>query len=423
MAVIDVIQWEFAPGVFARKFQNSELNTKTQLIVREGQEAVLMNSGQAFGPFGPGKHVLNTSNYPFLSPIIKVAVFGASPFPAEVWFISKASKLDIKWGTAGAIQIEDPKYHIMLPVRAFGQYGLVVDDSVKFLIKMIGMVPAFAEKVLADYFKGIVITRAKDLIAKYLLEKNVSILKISAYLNEISDTIEKQIAEDLAEYGMKIVNFTVNSISTDETDEAVKQLRKALATKAEMDIIGYTYQQKRSFDTMESVAGNSNGGVINAAVGMGMGMGMGVPMGNTMHGMMSNIDIENKKTCPNCGKSISENSAFCPFCGQSTVKEKGIVCDKCGKISAPGSKFCSACGDIFNCCPYCGCDNDVNVVVCVKCGKKLKKDLCPGCGVELTENSKFCSACGFKLQKPCSNCGKEVAPEVNFCPDCGNKIN
>ena len=33
-----------------------------------------------------------------------------SPFKAEVWFVSGIARLDLKWGTPVAIQLEDPRY-------------------------------------------------------------------------------------------------------------------------------------------------------------------------------------------------------------------------------------------------------------------------------------------------------------------------
>ena len=120
MAVINVVKMDLAPGVYARKFPSEELSTWTQLIVSESQEAILLKEGRMVGPFGAGRHVLSTANYPGLISFVKLAT-GRSPFTAEVWFIQKSMKLDSKWGTSGAIQLEDPKYHIMLPVRAFGQ--------------------------------------------------------------------------------------------------------------------------------------------------------------------------------------------------------------------------------------------------------------------------------------------------------------
>lgn len=423
MAIIDVAQWNPAPNVFAWRHPNRELNMKSQLIVSEGQEAILINEGKAYGPFGPGRHVLNTSNYPFLNGLIKIVTGGDNPFPAEVWFISKATKLDIKWGTTGAIQVEDPKYHIMLPVRAFGQYGLVVEDANRFLLKLIGMVPAFTASVLTEYFKGIVVMHCKDLIAKCLVEKNISILQMSAHLNEIASDVGKNVAGILAEYGVRLQNFTISSISTNEEDPSVKRLRKALATKAEMDIVGYTYQQKRSFDTMETAAGNTgNGNVMNAGMGMGMGMGMGVGMGNAMSGMANNIQTNPVKKCPSCGKDVDINAAFCPFCGNNTApKSKDITCVKCGKTAPEGTKFCPFCGNKFNCCPECGADNEEGSAVCRSCGKKLIATKCPGCGAEVADGVKFCGSCGYKMVRNCTNCGTQLIPGVKFCPECGTK--
>ena len=423
MRIIDVVQWDPAPGVFAWRFPNSELNTKTQLIVAPGQEAVLFNQGTAIGPFGPGRHVLNTSNYPVLTSLVKIATGGVTPFRAEVWFISKAFKLDIKWGTTGAIQLEDPKYHIMLPVRSFGQYGLVVENSAVFLSKMIGMIPAFVEKCLNDYYRGIIVTRVKDLIAKYLVEKQISILQLSAHLNDLSQAAELEISRELLQYGAKIVHFNINSVTTDEQDPAVKKLREALATKAEMDIIGYNYQQKRSFDTLETAAGNpGNANFMNPGMGMGMGVAMGMPMGNAMAGMMNNINTEALSQCSSCGKSSSASVPFCPFCGQSKNKPAGIVCDKCGRIAPEGNKFCPFCGDEFYCCPACGTDNPKNGSVCRKCGKPLPVP-CPNCGTAVSSDMKFCGSCGTVLVKKCAGCGNELPQGVKFCPSCGKSMN
>ncbi|MBE6406059.1 MAG: zinc-ribbon domain-containing protein [Lentisphaerae bacterium] len=423
MAIINVVEWNPAPNVFAWRFPNSELNTKAQLIVSEGQEAFLFNSGQAIGPFAPGRHVLDTSNYPVLKSLVKVVTGGVSPFRAEVWFISKAFKLNIKWGTSGAISVEDPKYHIMLPIRGFGQYGLVVEDSRKFLLKMIGMVPAFTDGVLTDYFRGVVVTYAKDVIAKSLIDKGISVLQISSRLAELSEAVEAQISEKLSDYGVRIVNFTINSISTDEQDPAVVQLRNALSKKAEMDIIGYNYQQERSFDTLQTAAGNSgSGNVMSAGMGMGMGMGMSVPMGNMMGNMMGNVNVQSapEKKCPKCNSSIPETAEFCSHCGASLKQAAGIVCDKCGKTSPPGTKFCAYCGDPFMLCPECGADNPSGAAICVKCGKPMPKE-CPQCHTLVPGGMKFCANCGCKMVKTCAGCGNEVAPGMKFCANCGTK--
>lgn len=323
MPLFNVIKWNAAPRVYAWKFPSEEIPSNSQLIVSETQEALFVNQGNFIGPFGAGRHTLNTENYPLLGTILKLPFGGNSPFTAEVWFVQKSYSLEINWGTSDPIHVEDPKYHIFIPIRAFGSYSIQIQDSAKFLRRLVGTLPVFVEKTLKDYFKSIILKHTKDLIAKYFIEKNVSIIQISAHIREISDFLKSEMLKELAEYGLEVVYFNVASISTDNNDPSVVKLRNALAEKAEMEIIGFNYQQKRTFDTMESAAQNqSNGGLINAGLGMGIGMGLGVPMGNTMGHMAENFNMtkQAQKFCSNCGESLSANAKFCPSCGSKIDK-------------------------------------------------------------------------------------------------------
>lgn len=317
MATIDVLSWNPAPRVFAYRYPDCELSYKSQLIVSESQEAILVKEGIFYGPIEPGRHTLETKNFPFLTKLSSALVSNSkSPYTAEVWFIQKSVPLDIKWGTPDPILIEDPKYHIALPVRAFGQYGMRVVDSCRFLAMLSGRLPAFTEKTISGYFKGIVVTRVKNAIATIMGDGHCSLLNIGTKLDEISASLEKKISEDLAGYGLELKLFTVNSISTDEADPSVAQLKKALAKKAEMDIIGYSYTQERSFDTLQAAAGNEGtaGTVIGAGVGMGMGVGIGTPIGNAMATLSKNISTEGK-FCSKCGSQIQPGAVFCSACG------------------------------------------------------------------------------------------------------------
>ena len=434
MAIIPIVQWHNAlPNVFAWKFPGSELTTKTQLIVSESQEAVFMKEGQAVGVFGPGRHTLDTKNYPFLTKLVSRLVNGGvSPFTAEVWFIQKAIPLNIRWGTSDPIQIEDPQYHVMLPVRAFGQYGVQITDSQKFLCKMVGRLPAFTEKTLVDYFKGIIVTRSKDCIAKYMVQKQTSLLHISSNLSEISDSLNELLSEEVDSYGLRIRSFMVNSISVPENDPTVIKLREAMAKRAEMNIVGYTYQQERSFGVMDKAASNEgNGQMMN--MGMGMGMGMGVPMGGAMAGIGQQVAqqvtpvAKNEKPCPRCGKMVDAAMAFCSYCGSSMKAEAKpaesdkITCRKCGGQVAKKMKFCPNCGNQFRLCPECGADNEPDAAACTKCGKAFPKK-CPKCGASVPGGIKFCPECGNKMVKVCSSCGKELVPGMKFCAECGAKV-
>lgn len=318
MAMIDVLKWDAAPRVLAYHYSDCELNYKSQLIVTESQEAVLVKEGQFYGPIGPGHHTLETKNFPFLTQMVSALVTNSkSPYSAEIWFVAKSIPLDMKWGTTDPLLIEDPKYHIALPVRAFGRYGLRISDSCRFLARLMGRLPAFTEKTLGGYFRGVIVTRTKDVIATTMTGESCSLLQIGTKLNELSDVLQKRLTEDLADYGVELRLFTVNSISTDENDASVVQLRKALAKKAEMDIIGYSYAQERSFDALQTAAGNkgSAGALMGAGMGLGMGVGVGSPMGNAMSAIAKNINPTGAKHCMNCGVELPTEAKFCPGCG------------------------------------------------------------------------------------------------------------
>ena len=431
MPLIEVLKWDASPKVFAYKYPNCELNTKSQLVVSESQEAVLVKEGQFHGPFGPGRHVLDTKNFPFLTTFVTRLVSGGdSPYTAEVWFTNKAIPLDIKWGTMDPIQVEDPKYHVMLPVRAFGQYGVQIVNSQKFLAKLVGRVPVFVEKTLSDYFRGIIIMRAKDCIASYLVDQGVSVLHISSKLNDISEFLQGKLTEVVDEYGLKIISFTVNSITTDERDPAVEQLKKALAKKAEMDIMGFTYEQEKSFDVMGKAASNTGSGVgatmMNAGMGLGMGFGLGGPMGAMAGTMAQNLQTASQKKCLKCGAAMAGEARFCPSCGTDTCQPsmsavKMVRCDKCGHETSLGMKFCPNCGDVFNRCPHCDADNPEGTRICRECGKPFPQN-CSACGAKVPDGVKFCSECGYKMVRECTCCHKEVPPSMKFCPECGTKV-
>ena len=257
MAIVDVVKYNGTPDVFAWKYPSEELGTWTQLIVNESQEAILVKGGQALDIFGAGRHTLETLNIPLLRKVINLPFGGRSPFTAEIWYINKAYNLDIKWGTPTPVQIKDPQYGIFAPVRSNGAFGIHIADARKFLIKLVATMPTFDSTSITKYFRGLYVTKVKDSISNYLVHKRISILEINAYLDELSQYMKERIQPVIEEYGLELVSFYVNEISVPEEDSAIKQLKAALSKRAEMDILGYSYQQERSFDTLEGAAKNT----------------------------------------------------------------------------------------------------------------------------------------------------------------------
>lgn len=380
MALIDVVKFN---GLATRdwivyKHYAEDLSTATQLIVGEGQVAVFVKGGQICDLFGPGKYTLSTNNIPILSGLINLPFGGRTPFTAEIYYINATSKLDINWGTSDPIQLVDPKYQIRLRIRAFGQIGLKISDYAVFIKELIGsMGPSEVVDYdgVLDYFKGIIVTKVKSCIAQIIIEERISALEISAKLDVISEKLSAAISPDLAQFGLRLVNFYIKSINF--PDEDFDKINDILADKAAFDIMGDSrYSTKRSFDVYEGAANNQNGvaGAF-AAGGLGIGVGAGVGMNSTaMQGVM-NAPKPEDIYCPKCHAPNGSNSRFCNSCGSSLVSQ---------------------------------------VPETMKC---------PSCSEEIPEGSKFCNFCGARIQKESvCECGNVLKPGSRFCDNCGKKV-
>ena len=348
MALFDVIKYNGGPDVLSWKYPTEELGTWSQLIVNEAQEAVLVKGGQVYDVFGPGRHTLSTANIPLLRHVVNLPFGGISPFTAEVWYINKAYNLDVRWGTPTPIQLQDPKFSVFVPVRANGTFGIRVSDSKKFLVKLVATLSSFDQDSLCRYFRGLYVSQIKDAVSTYLIEKKISALEVNAYLNELSASLQESIAPGMLPYGVELVSCFVNDISVPEDDEAVKQLKTALAKRAEMDVVGYNYQQERTFDVLESAAKNESSGsasFMGAGMGLGMGLGAAKPFGTVFGDLANGLDASGQSSstvkCPNCGNAVPASAKFCPECGYALSRR----CPKCGTVFSGSPKFCPGCGE------------------------------------------------------------------------------
>lgn len=135
-----------------------------------------------------------------------------------------------------------------------------------------------------------------------------------------------------------------------EDDPSVGKLKEALSKRAEMEIIGYNYQQERSFDTLENAVSHGNadaGSVMGTGMGLGMGFGVGREMGNQFSSMVQNIDLRGgyrkSKFCPQCGSEVLADAKFCSECGSRLIS-KERHCSQCGTVLEGNLRFCPECG-------------------------------------------------------------------------------
>lgn len=297
MAIIDVVKNEMKDGALCCKFPSDDLRIGTQLIVYPSQTALFVKGGKVCDEFHSGTYTLKSENIPILNKLINLPFGKESPFKAEVWFVNQVSKLNIPWGTPQPIQLEDPKYHIIVPVRAHGQYGIRVNDPRLFLETLIGNMTNFTSEKVDLFFKGRIIASLNTLIAEVIIKEQVSVLDISTRLISLSDICNEQLNSQFEKYGISIVEFAIVSISVPENDSSVVRLKQAKDTAARLSITGRDiYQMERSFDVLEKAAENQ--GAMGQMMALGTGIGAGVGIGNAYSSIAGQVMNTNPMAPP-----------------------------------------------------------------------------------------------------------------------------
>ena len=365
MKIADAIRYEGDNNTFIWKYPGEDFNTLSQLIVHESQEALLFLNGQALDLFGPGRHTLHTSNIPLLNKIINIPTGGESPFHCEVYFINKTEQMAIKWGV-GEVNFLDPTHNdYAFKIGASGEMSLRVNDSRKIIVKLVGTETILDQETVKKYFKAPITTHIKTLLPKILREKHTAIFEVESYLAELSEILKAKISEEMADYGIALEKFWINTILKPENDPfyitlnrqrgekitlvnqgeldmqradyqrrigiidhtgEVQKLRMDIdAKRYEQEQLGFTYQQERGFDVMEKIAQNEGSGsdLRNAAMGIGMGFGVGGAFGDAITNI-SNSTMMSSLTDP-VAPPPAENDSFGGMPGVISLKEEASI--------------------------------------------------------------------------------------------------
>lgn len=437
MALIDLVRWapQGSETIYAWRFPHTNLSTYTQLIVQESQEALLFSKGQLVGKFGPGKHTLNTENLPILRSLFGIPFGGQNPFTAEVWFVNKIQTYDIQW-RIDSMSIHDAGYNTHIPLTANGQYGINIEDSERFIIKLVGTKYAFTERDFTSQFEGEFTSKVKSIIMQYMMQNNLSFKQISAYLSQMSDYLKESMAPFCKETGLNLSKFFIKTIEIDDSTPEGRRVKEAITKQAEMSITGRTWQQEQMFDTANNAIGgltstmdglNGTGGLLGGilAINMmnGMGNNGGIPGigGGMAQGMMQ--PQYNQPTFG--GNNNVQGGAQQMAQGGMAQPTKMVHCSNCANKFPNNMRFCPKCGDEYNPCPKCGTDNDKNARRCIGCGTQLQAAgvCCPNCNAQIPAGTSFCGNCGTRVVSSdvCTRCGNALSPAVKFCPVCGNK--
>ena len=481
--IADVIKYEGDNSTFIWKHPLEDFNSLTQLIVHENQEAVFFMNGQALDLFGPGRYTLESQNIPLLGKLISKITGGDTPFHCEVYFINKSVQMALKWGTDTRVRFLEPTYGIPLEIGASGEMNLMVSDSRKLLVKLIGTMNGIAwenkervekdkvdgdhsnfTKSIKDAFRPLISTAVKSKLSQVIGANNIDILEIDKHLNTLSEVLGKSIRPGFEEYGLTIPEFYVTTVNLPpNNDENYKNLIKlhsiALQTKmvqAEATVKTAMAEAKATVTAAERQAvieeeitkteqkrRAAERDVIDAQVEAEKIKVTGKAEAEVMkekgydYKDVLEADVQKAKWEGIGNMNISGGGAGVAgdMIGLGVgMAAAGMVAPQMGEMfkgfsagQTVNNESVSGTQAETVVCPNCNSEVSKGAKFCHECGTKIEvlaenERICPTCGCK-TVKGKFCMECGAALVKKCAKCGTEIPDGAKFCLECGEKLN
>lgn len=334
--------------------------------MRESQAAVFFYNGKAVDALGPGRHTLKTMNIPILTKILSTPWGMTSPLRAEVYMANMKVFPNLKWGTRDPVAFRDSELGL-IRLRAFGVFNIRIIQPVLFINSLVGTKASYGTADLEEYLSRVIASRFND----FMGEQIDTIFNLPAKYDELSAGLKQLLQEDLAQFGLGLLDLYINSITPPP------EVQKAIDDKSKLGVFDDLNKLLKMKAAMALESAAANQGEAGSALGMGMGFMMPAMFADAFRpvGTAGAAAAETGLSCPGCSQPVPKGAKFCSFCGQPLLLYK--KCASCGGDIPPQGRFC----------PVCGKPADEKPV--------MKK--CGACGTENLPGSSFCNACGERI--------------------------
>jgi len=188
----------------------------SQLTVDADECAVFFRDGNPVATLAPGRHTLQTQNYPFLNTLVDKFT-GGNVFISEIFFVLTRPLYNQGFGdTIGSMR--DPELEIRVTPRAFGTFSYRVADPLRFIVWFRGQSsgdPNNSPRWIQDMlFMGL-----RSTLTRMLKAGELSLLDLGHCGPEVARAMV-QSCPDLANIGVQVLEVAKLNINLSEDDQA-----------------------------------------------------------------------------------------------------------------------------------------------------------------------------------------------------------
>ncbi len=348
-------------GQIVFKWPDHNIRKFARAIVEPDAAAVFTNQGQVVGVLGPGQHLLDADELPFLGMFVDWGT-NSNAFKAEIYFVGAREFPNCRFG--GRLdEVQDPQTGLIVTLRAFGEYALRVADPTKLIFNLVGTVDVTNNEAITGWVAQQLLKVTRTTVTTMLMSGAWPILGLSMHSPEIEAAALPATNEQLADYGLAITRFGNLDVNLDDDDNA--RLKKLAGDTAYSRLAGGFLQAAQAEALQGAGEGMAQGGAAVTPLFLGAGLGM------------ANQMMQPPPQAPP-GPPQAPGFAGGGFAQPPPVPAAPTVeCGNCSNQVRVGAKFCDS------------------------CGTPMRRH-CTNCNADLTATAKFCAECGTPVSPPSS---------------------
>jgi membrane protease subunit (stomatin/prohibitin family) len=188
----------------------------SQLTVDADECAIFFRDGKVVATLPPGRHTLQTQNYPFLNNLVDKFT-GGNVFISEIYFVLTRPLYNQGFGdTIGSMR--DPELEIRVTPRAFGTFSYRVFEPLRFLVWFRGQ----SERDANDsprWIQDMLFMGLRATLTRMLKAGELSLLDLGTCGPDVARAMV-QSCPDLQNIGVQVLEVAKLNVNLSEDDQA-----------------------------------------------------------------------------------------------------------------------------------------------------------------------------------------------------------